>query len=127
MTADILHAFAEQLQAAGLLVENVEADGALHRCPVEGKPHGRDGAYKAFSDVPATIWWMNWRTGDEGTWTAKAERDMTAAQRKALRERIRATREVAQAEQARRWTAAAKVAASVWSRAKPADAGHPYL
>ena len=67
MSADIQQAFAEQLRAAGLIVEQVEMDGSLHRCGTEGRPHRRDGAYKAFSDVPASLWWKNWRTGDEGT------------------------------------------------------------
>ena len=41
-------------------------------------------AYKAFLDAPASIWWKNWRTGDEGTWTARPEKEFSAAQRKAL-------------------------------------------
>ena len=38
MSADIQRAFAEQLQAAGLIVEQVEMDGSLHRCGTEGRP-----------------------------------------------------------------------------------------
>ena len=71
MSADIQKAFAEQLRTAGLIVEYVETDGCLHRCATEGRPHHRDGAYKAFSDVPASLWWKNWRTGDEGSWCGK--------------------------------------------------------
>lgn len=67
MSADIQQAFAEQLRAAGLIVKQVEMDGSLHRCGTEGRPHRRDGAYKAFPDVPASLWWKNWRTDDEGT------------------------------------------------------------
>ena len=89
MSADIQQAFAEQLRAAGLIVEQVEMDGSLHRCGTEGRPHRRDGAYKAFSDVPASLWWKNWRTGDEGTWTYKPKKELTAAERDALRERFR--------------------------------------
>ena len=57
--------FADRLREAGLAVECVEADGLLHRCGVLDKPSGTDGAYKAFLDAPASIWWKNWRTGDE--------------------------------------------------------------
>lgn len=127
MSADIQQAFAEQLRAAGLIVEQVEMDGSLHRCGTEGRPHRRDGAYKAFSDVPASLWWKNWRTGDEGTWTYKPKKELTAAERDALRERFRAIRADKETEQTRRWQAAAKLAASIWNHALLADAGHPYL
>ena len=127
MNADILQAFAERLREAGLEVAMVQADGCLHRCGTEGRPQGRDGAYKAFPDVPASLWWKNWRTGDEGTWTCKPEKELTAAERNALHDRIRAIRAYNEAKQARRWQAAAKLAACIWNHALSVDAGHPYL
>lgn len=116
MNADIQRAFAEQLRAAGLIVEHVETDGCLHRCGTEGRPNRRDGAHKAFSDVPASLWWKNWRTGDEGAWTCKPEKELIAAERDVLRERIRVTRAYNDAEQAHRWQAAGKLAASTGIR-----------
>ena len=92
MVGDILHNFAECLRSAGLEVDAVLADGLLHRCGTVDRPHRKDGAYKAFLDVPASIWWKNWRTGDEGTWTARPEREFSAAQRKALHERFAAAK-----------------------------------
>lgn len=127
MSADILHSFAECLRSAGLEVEAVLADGLLHRCGTADRPHRRDGAYKAFLDAPASIWWKNWRTGDEGTWTAKPEKELCAAQRKALRERLIAAKADSRAEQERRWKAAAKLATSIWNHAKTAEDDHPYL
>ena len=127
MNADILHSFAECLRSAGLEVEAVQADGLLHRCGTTDRPRRRDGAYKAFLDAPASLWWKNWRTGDEGTWTARPEKELTAAQRKALHERIRAIRAHNEAEQARRWQAAAKLAISIWNHASPVGDNHPYL
>ena len=127
MSADILHSFAECLRAVGLEVEAVLADGLLHRCGTVDRPHRKDGAYKAFLDAPASIWWKNWRTGDEGTWTARPKREFSSAQRKALHERLAAAKADTQAEQDRRWKAAAKLAASIWSRARPAEDDHPYL
>lgn len=127
MVGDILHNFAECLRSAGLEVEAVLADGLLHRCGTTGRPHRKDGAYKAFLDAPASIWWKNWHTGDEGTWTAKPEKEFSAAQRKALHERLAAAKADTRAEQDRRWKAAAKLAASIWNYALPVDAGHPYL
>ena len=119
MSADILHDFAECLRSAGLEVEAVLADGLLHRCGTTDRPHRKDGAYKAFLDAPASIWWKNWRTGDEGTWTAKPEKEFSAAQRKALHERLAAAKADTKAEQERRWKAAAKLAASIWNRGRP--------
>ena len=127
MNADILHSFAECLRSAGLEVEAVQADGLMHRCGTTDRPRRRDGAYKAFLDAPASLWWKNWRTGDEGTWTARPEKELTAAQRKALHERIRAIRAHNEAEQARRWQAAAKLAISIWNHASPVGDNHPYL
>lgn len=127
MSADILHDFAECLRSAGLEVEAVLADGLLHRCGTTDRPHRKDGAYKAFLDAPASIWWKNWRTGDEGTWTAKPEKEFSAAQRKALHERLAAAKADTKAEQDRRWKAAAKLAASIWNRSRTAGDDHPYL
>ena len=127
MSTDILHSFAECLRAAGLEVEAVQADGLLHRCGTTDRPRRKDGAYKAFQDVPASIWWKNWRTGDEGTWTARPEKELPTAERKALHERIRVIRTHNEAEQARRWQVAAKLAISIWNHARPAEDSHPYL
>lgn len=127
MSADILHSFAECLRSAGLEVEAVLADGLLHRCGTADRPRRKDGAYKAFLDTPASIWWKNWRTGDEGTWTYKPEKELTAAERDALRERIRAIKAHKETEQTRRWQATAKLAASIWNHAKPAGDDHPCL
>ena len=127
MSADILHSFAECLRAAGLEIEVVQADGLLHRCGTADRPHRKDGAYKAFLDTPASIWWKNWRTGDEGTWTYKPEKELTAAERDALRERIRAIKAHKETEQNRRWQAAAKLAASIWNCSRNAGDNHPYL
>ena len=127
MNADILHSFAECLRSAGLEVEAVQADGLLHRCGTTDRPRRRDGAYKAFLDAPASLWWKHRRTGEEGTWKARPEKELTAAQRKALHERIRAIRAHNEAEQARRWQAAAKLAISIWNHASPVGDNHPYL
>ena len=127
MTSDILTTFAETLRATGLLVEYIEADGKLHRCGTTDKPRGKDGAYCVHLDAPACCWWKNWRTGDEGTLKIKPDKDLTPAERKALRERIVAARKAAEAEQARRWNATAKLARIIWEKAAPATDDHPYL
>ena len=105
MSDDILTAFTESLRSAGLVVEHVQADGHLHRCGTMDRPRGKDGAYRIHLDAPACCWWKNWRSGDEGSRTAKPDKDLTPAERKALRERITAARKEAEEEQATRWAA----------------------
>lgn len=102
MSSDTLQQFADRLRETGLVVDRIEADGILHRCGVADKPNGLDGSYKCFLDAPASIWWKNWRTGEEGTWCGVSNADMTAAEREALKARIVEAKEAAakgQAEQ----------------------------
>ena len=127
MTSDILTTFTEKLNAAGLLAEHIEGDGKLHRCGTADKQRGKAGAYVIHLDAPACAWWMNWRTGEEGTFQEKPNKDLTSAERKALQERIAAARKAAEAEQARRHATAAKQARIIWEQAEPATKDHPYL
>ena len=127
MNVDILSAFEESLRSAGLVVEHVRADGHLHRCGTTDRPRGKDGAYRIHLDAPACCWWKNWRSGDEGSRTAKPDKDLTPAERKALRERIAAARKEAEEEQATRWAASAKLARAIWDKAGRASDAHPYL
>lgn len=99
MNSNPLQQFSARLREAGLVVNHIEADGVLHRCGVSGKEQGADGAYKAFLDAPASIWWKNWRTGDEGSWCGKSGKDMTAAE----------------------------LAGKLWEAAHAATDAHPYL
>ncbi|MDY3682843.1 DUF927 domain-containing protein [Bilophila wadsworthia] len=127
MSSDILQHFADRLREVGLVVDRIEADGLLHRCGVSGKEQGTDGAYKAFLDAPASIWWKNWRTGDEGTWCGVSNSDMTTAEREALKARIAEAKEAAAKEQAERWAKAAELAGKLWEAAHAATDDHPYL
>lgn len=125
---DALNLFADALAAAGLVVEGRPvADGALHRCGVAGNPRGRDGAYRIHLDPPACCWWCNWGTGDTGTRTLAPEKELSPAERKALRERIAAARKAAEEAQRKRHAAAAKLARILWERATPAPDTNAYL
>lgn len=127
MSSDTLQQFADRLREAGLVVDRIEADGVLHRCGVLDKPSGTDGSFKAFLDAPASIWWKNWRTGDEGTWCEKSGKDMTAAEREALKARIAEAKEAARKEQAERHAKAAELAGRLWEAAHAATDAHLYL
>lgn len=127
MSDDTLQQFTDRLREAGLVVDRIEADGILHRCGTTDKPNGKDGAYKAFLDAPASIWWKNWRTGDEGSWCGFSDADMTAAEREALKARIAEAKEAARKEQAERHAKAAELAGKLWEAAHAATDAHPYL
>ena len=127
MSSDTLQHFADRLREAGLVVDRIKADGVLHRCGVSEKPNGADGAYKAFLDAPASLWWRNWRTGEEGTWYGVSGKDMTAAEREALKARVAEAKAAAAKEQAERWAKAAELAGKLWEAAPAASDAHPYL
>lgn len=127
MSSDILQQFADKLHTAGLVVDNIEVDGVLHRCGVGDKPNGKDGAYKAFLDAPPSLWWQNWQTGESGTWCEKSGKDMTVTEREALKKRIAEARVAAEQEKAERHAAAAQKAVRLWQSAKPAAPDYPYL
>lgn len=127
MNSDTLQQFSDRLREAGLVVDHIEAEGVLHRCGVLDKPSGMDGAFKAFLDAPASIWWKNWRTGDEGSWCEKSGKDMTAAEREALKARIAEAKEAAAKEQTARHAKAAELAGKLWEAAPAATDAHPYL
>jgi len=125
--SSIREAMLERLLGAGLRPGELIVDGQLQRCPIEGKPRGRDGAYVAHADTPASVWWQNFVTGDTGTWTAQSSGRLSPEERETLRRRIeqdRAAREKAQGE---RHAAAADKAKRILERAKPCPADHPYL
>ena len=124
---DIQRQMAEHLAQAGLVVEQLEADGEIHRCGVTGKERGKDGSYKAFLDAPASLWWKNWRTGEEGTWSAKEESKLTEEEREEWRARVRQIKEERAQELSQRRTHAAEKAGRLWATFLPATADNTYL
>ena len=127
MSTDPIAAFQTTLAEAGLEPGEIIADGRLHRCPVAGKPHGQDGAYCLHLDAPASGFWQNWRAGTFGKWTAKGDRDMSPAEREALRRRAEADRKARQREQDRRHAEAADRARSILAAAPACPKDHAYL
>ena len=57
--SDVLQTFQQILYDKGLVPPEIIADGNLHRCPTQAKPHKQNGAYIAHLDTPATLWWCN--------------------------------------------------------------------
>ena len=113
--SNVLHTFGDILHDAGILPRGeIIADGSIHRCGTNDKPHGNDGAYIAHLDPSATIWFMNWTTGYTDTCSVKTERSMTEAERQSLWQRIAADKAAAEVERAKRQAEAATLAASIW-------------
>ncbi len=91
---DLLNEFRAELRSAGLCPDEIIPDGKLHRCPVEGKPQAKDGAYVLHIDEPVTGWWQNYRTGAEATWTAGGNGSKPTEQQRQVWEAARQRREI---------------------------------
>ncbi len=124
---DITKAFAAELDRAGLLVEHIVADGALHRCPTKGKSQGKDGAYILHLDPPAAGWWKNWRTNEDANWTAKGDELLSPEDRARLNARIERDKAVREVEQSERHAKARERAQRILAGSEPAKPDHPYL
>ena len=118
-----------EMRAAGLLVDDLQFDGKLHRVPVEGKARQKDGAYCAHADAPCSVWWQNWRTGATGVWTAQDETSFSPAERQAFARRMEENRRQQVLKQARRQAETAKIAQRLYADATKmvAHGRHVYL
>ncbi len=104
----------------------IHDDGKLHRFSPTGKRGDDAGWYVLHLDgVPAGSF-GDWRSGESQNWCAKSERDLSDAERQALRERVKVAQRLRDAETAHRQTEAAAIALALWEAAAPAVA-HPYL
>ena len=126
MLTDPTTAFRAVIEAGGLRPDVILADGVRHRCPVEDKPGGQDGAYWLRLDSPASGWWRNWRTGESANWTAKSERALSKAERQALKVRAAEDRRIRLKEEAKRQAEAAEAARRILAEA-PECTEHAYL
>lgn len=126
MTDSVEH-FRSAIDEAGLTPpDEIQADGRLHRFSPDGRRKDDAGWYVLHLDnIPAGTF-GNWRTGEVQNWCAKSDNEMTAAERQAIRERVKAAQRMRDAETARRQAEAATRAGQLWDAGIPA-VGHPYL
>lgn len=122
-----LQTFMEVLNGKGLMPPEIIADGKLHRCPTQSKPHKQNGAYIAHLDTPATVWWCNWESIEQGTFTEAEERTFSQAEKEALQRRQAAIKQQREGEFAQRQAAAAQKAQSELDNSMPCSPEHPYL
>lgn len=119
--------FKSAIEAAGMTApDDVQGDGKLHRFSPTGKRRDDAGWYVLHLDNLPAGTFGDWRAGFSQTWCAKADNDMTPAERNALRQRVKETQRQRDAEAARRQLAASEKATEMWAAAIPA-VGHPYL
>ena len=122
-----LQTFRDVLNANGLIPSEIIADGKLHRCPTEAKPHKQNGAYIAHLDTPATLWWCNWESVEQGTFTETEARTFSQSEKEALRQRQAIVKQQREHEFARQQAAAAQKAQSELNASFPCSPEHPYL
>ncbi|MGY3551196.1 toprim domain-containing protein [Bradyrhizobium sp. USDA 4469] len=129
--ADVVGQFRDAMAEKGIVITSeIIADGKLHRYHVDGDKKGQRNAWAVLhiDDKPAGAFGCCRRYGHDQkfTWTGKATKPLTAAERRALRERMeRQKAECAEAERARHAAAAAR-ARQIWDSATDCTE-HPYL
>lgn len=64
---NIIEMARQELLCQGFIPQDVKADGQKHRCPLQDKPHAKDGEYCIHTDSPPTLYWKNYRTDEYGT------------------------------------------------------------
>ncbi len=123
----ILYEFQRVLREKGIVPDEIIADGKLHRCPTQAKPHKQNGAYIAHCDTPVTLWWCNWENGEQGTFTGTEEKALSREELAVLRQRQAAMKQQREAEFAERHAAAAQTAQKELDAASCSPQSHPYL
>ncbi|MDL2286717.1 AAA family ATPase [Desulfococcaceae bacterium OttesenSCG-928-F15] len=114
------------MREGGLQPPSIKWNGEIHRCGTVDKPNSKNGSYKAHGDEPASLYWKNWATGEEGTWSVKGGKDLTAEEKAEFARRMAEARKIRDAEQARIHAEKAKTAQAINSKAEDCSA-HPYL
>lgn len=124
---DWIEQFRKAMTDAGLHApEEIQDDGKLHRFSPTGKNKDDAGWYVLHLDgIPAGVF-GDWRAGFQQSWCAKADFEMTDAERQGIRTRIKQAQVERDRETERRRIEAAARADAMWAAAVPA-AGHPYL
>ena len=125
--SSILQTFQGILQSNGLAPAEIIDDGKLHRCPTAAKPHKQNGAYIAHLDSPVTLWWCNWESSEQDTFTESAKSPLSPAEKEGLQQRLAAMRQQRDAEFAQRQAAAAQKAQNELNAAASCSPEHPYL
>jgi putative DNA primase/helicase len=122
-----LEQFIDAIRAAGITPpEVIEADERIHRFDARDKGD-KAGWYVLHGDDIPVGTFGDWRTGLKETWQADIGRSLTQQEKADLRAKREAQEGQREAEEKRIQAEAAKRAADIWSKSKPAPADHLYL
>lgn len=131
--SDHVTAFIDAMEAAGIVpvepIAAVLASGQPIRFRAEGDRKGRKNGWAQLhlDGIPAGVF-RHYRLGIRQTWCAgQDDRGLTSAEKRQLRDSIRAIEEQRKRELEAKQSAAAREAAALWDSGKPADPSHPYL
>jgi putative DNA primase/helicase len=126
LTSEHTAAALAAMHDVGLQPDTIEADGKIHRCGTVEKPKSKNGWYVAYADGVVCVCYGNWASGESGSWAAKGEGKLTAAEKAELSRRMEEARKAREADQARIHAEAAARAKAIYDTAQDCT-GHPYL
>jgi putative DNA primase/helicase len=128
MPADPVAGLLDAMRAAGIEPADpglIVADGVLRRFRATGdKPGTLNGWAVLHHDHGAA---GTWKGGATCTWSSKSTSRMSRSERDAFYAKVREAKAEAQRQREVEQQQAARRAAELWDRAKPASASHPYL
>lgn len=114
----------------GLLVDRLEDDGKMHRVPLaDAKNNKANGAYWIELDGDRPHGYvMNWKTGEERSWVAGQQSDLTPEERAAFAAKMALSREKQERERIERQASVARKAKGIWKNGTlPPEGVNPYL
>ena len=127
--AEVIDRFRVALAARDIVApENIIADGRIHRCDAAGKNGKGDAAYLLYLDGLPAGGLENWRDGKGWeAWRFDTGHALTPQELDALRTRAQSANARRMDEASQRQAAAKALAERIWTAARPAGDGHPYL
>ena len=121
----------QAMRAAGLEPHkplDIRDDGRVHRYRVTGdKPGSVNGWYVAHGGPDPVVIFGSWKTGEQHTWRGASSRTLTVAEQADAQRRMQAMHQAREAERIAVQAEARAKAGMLWSSARPATNGHPYL
>ena len=121
----------QAMRAAGLEPHkplDIRDDGRVHRYRVTGdKPGSVNGWYVAHGGPDPVVIFGSWKTGEQHTWRGASSRTLTVAEQADAQRRMQAMHQAREAERIAVQAEARAKAGALWSSARPATNGHPYL
>lgn len=127
---NVLESFRQAAEARGLILPEVQADGLLHRCDVQGRNGKDDGAYKLHLDRIPAGGFQNWQDGlGWQNWRYCGPFPHSRLVRRTHRRLIAVAKRDQRVAQEAAHAAAADKAGVLWAKASraPVNPSHPYL